>query len=57
MGLTTIEDCEREIERAYKVNVLGARNLSISAHNIGARMVHITTDDVFDDMGEVPYTE
>lgn len=56
-GLTCIETCEKDIEKAYKVNALGARNLSISARKIGARMVHISTDDVFDGMGQVPYTE
>lgn len=56
-ALTSIEECERFVEKAYKVNALGARNLSISARKIRARIVHISTDDVFDGKGIEPYTE
>ena len=37
-GLTDVEVCEREVERAYKVNALGARNLSVVAFKTGARL-------------------
>ncbi|MGL4344167.1 MAG: dTDP-4-dehydrorhamnose reductase [Cellulosilyticaceae bacterium] len=56
-GLTSVETCEKEIEKAYKVNAIGARNVSISARKIGARLVHISTDDVFGGTSDVPYTE
>lgn len=56
-GLTDVEVCEREIERAYKVNALGARNLSIVAFKIGAKLIHISTDDVFSGESNVPYSE
>lgn len=56
-GLTSLELCEKEVERAYKTNALGARNLSIVARKIGAKLIHISTDDVFDGESTVPYTE
>lgn len=50
-GLTNIEECENDIFKAYKVNALGARNLSIIARKLEAKLVHISTDDVL--MGKV----
>ncbi len=47
-GVTDTDLCEKEPELAYRVNALGARNLSIVARKIGAKMVQISTDDVFD---------
>ena len=39
------------------MNALGARNLSIVARKTGAKMVQISTDDVFDGIRHTPYTE
>ena len=56
-GLTNIEECENDISKAYKVNALGARNLSIIARKLEAKLVHISTDDVFDGKSDQPYNE
>ena len=56
-GLTDVELCEKEPENAFRVNALGARNLSIVARKTGAKMVQLSTDDVFDGLGKKPYTE
>ena len=56
-GLTNIEECENDISKAYKVNALGARNLSIIARKLEAKLVHISTDDVFDGLSDKPYNE
>ena len=56
-GLTDVELCEKEPENAFRVNALGARNLSIVARKTGAKMVQLSTDDVFDGFGKRPYTE
>lgn len=56
-AITDTKKCEVEIEKAYKVNALGARNVSISARKTGARIVHISTDDVFDGESQKPYNE
>ncbi|MGL4738177.1 MAG: dTDP-4-dehydrorhamnose reductase [Cellulosilyticaceae bacterium] len=56
-GLTSLELCEQYPEKAYKVNALGARNISISARKTGARLVHISTDDVFDGESSSAYNE
>lgn len=46
-GVTDTELCEKDPVSAYKVNALGARNLSICAHKLGAKLVQLSTDDVF----------
>lgn len=56
-GVTDVELCEREVEKAYKVNALGARNLSVVAFKTGAKLIHISTDDVFSGESKVPYSE
>lgn len=39
--------CEENQAMAYKVNALGARNLAIASRKVGAKLIHISTDDVF----------
>ena len=46
-GMTDVQECEDNIEQAYKVNALGARNLSAIARKIDARIIQISTDDIF----------
>jgi len=55
-----VDDCEDEKDKAFQVNALGARNVAVVAQELGARLVHVSTDYVFG--GEVeprttPYTE
>jgi dTDP-4-dehydrorhamnose reductase len=52
-----VESCEKEPSRAYEVNALGARNLSIVARDLHAKLVHISTDYVFDGSKKQPYVE
>ena len=56
-AITDVAECERNPESAYRVNALGARNLCIVARKIGAKIVQLSTDDVFDGTNDVPYTE
>lgn len=56
-AVTDTKICEENPELAYRVNAIGARNLSIVARKIGAKVVQLSTDDVFDGMKKVPYTE
>ncbi len=52
-----VENCEKEPLRAYEVNALGARNLSIVARELEAKLVHVSTDYVFDGSKQRPYVE
>ena len=47
-GLTDVRACERQPEEAYKVNAIGARNLAVAARRIDAKLIQLSTDDVFD---------
>jgi dTDP-4-dehydrorhamnose reductase len=52
-----VENCEKEPLRACEVNALGARNLSIVARELEAKLVHVSTDYVFDGSKKRPYVE
>lgn len=56
-GITDTDLCEENPELAYRVNALGARNLSIVARKVGAKIVQLSTDDVFDGTSGKPYSE
>ena len=53
-----VDACERDPDRAYVLNVLGPRNLAVSASAIGADLVHFSSNYVFggDRREELPYT-
>ena len=53
-GITDIKACEEDPKMAFKVNALGARNLSIIARTLGAKFVQLSTDDVFDGQSNKP---
>lgn len=44
---TNVDKCETDGDNAYKINAIGARNLSIAATEAGAKLMHISTDYVF----------
>ena len=54
---TNVDACESNEDLAYKVNSLGARNLAIAAENLGIKLVHVSTDYVFEGNGVKPYKE
>nr|UWI50421.1 dTDP-4-dehydrorhamnose reductase [Clostridioides difficile] len=54
---TKVDACEDNIEIAYKINALGARNLAMASEKVNAKLVHISTDYVFDGISKHPYRE
>jgi dTDP-4-dehydrorhamnose reductase len=52
-----VEKCEQEPGKAYAVNAIGARNLAVVTRDLGAVLVHISTDYVFDGKKGEPYVE
>ncbi len=54
---TAVDKAEDDIELCYKINKEAARNLGIAATNNEAKVIHTSTDYVFDGTGNRPYLE
>lgn len=54
---TGVDACETEYDKAFKINAIGPRNLAIAARETGAKLMHISTDYVFDGKATKPYVE
>ena len=54
---TNVNRCETDVDNAYRINAIGPRNLSIAATRAGAKLMHVSTDYVFDGHASTPYTE
>ncbi|MGR3300939.1 MAG: dTDP-4-dehydrorhamnose reductase [Candidatus Scalindua sp.] len=54
---TNVDKCETERETAFKVNALGPKYIAAAAKRCGARIIHISTDFVFDGNSDRPYVE
>lgn len=52
-----VENCEREPQKAFSVNGLGARNLASVARELDSILMHVSTDYVFDGAKSSPYEE
>lgn len=56
-AMTHVDRCETEEAKALAVNALGARFVAVAAAAAGARLIHISTDYVFDGSKGAPYVE
>ena len=56
-AFTNVDLCETERDTAFRVNSLGPRNLAIAAQKVNAKLIHISTDYVFNGDGNEPYCE
>jgi dTDP-4-dehydrorhamnose reductase len=55
---TNVDFCEKNIDLAFKINALGAKNLAFAAEENNAKILHISTDYVFDGVNHgSPYRE
>ncbi len=51
---TLVDKCETEKQLAWDVNVKGPENLAVCAQKHGGRLIHVSTDYVFDGTREIP---
>ena len=56
-SLTDVAYCEEHRDEAYKVNAIGVRNIALAANEVHAKVIQMSTDDVFDFESDVPYNE
>lgn len=54
---TAVDACESEPEKAFAVNALGTRHVAEACELVGAHMIYVSTDYVFDGTLDRPYTE
>ncbi|MGH4139634.1 dTDP-4-dehydrorhamnose reductase [Clostridium sp.] len=47
-ALTAVDKCESQLDLAYKINAIGPKNLAAAANKIGAEIVQVSTDYVFE---------
>jgi dTDP-4-dehydrorhamnose reductase len=52
---TAVDKAESEPQAAEQANTIGPRNLAAAARATGARLLHVSTDFVFDGMASRPY--
>lgn len=48
---TNVDACESDFDTAFKVNAIGPRNLSIASKEVNSKIIHISTDYVFEGNG------
>lgn len=56
-AMTDVDGCERDPDAAYHVNVLGTQYVANAATMIGASVLYVSTNFVFDGTGDAPYRE
>lgn len=54
---TAVDACEADPDTAFAVNALGTRHVAEAANEVGAHLVYVSTDYVFDGSLDRPYVE
>jgi dTDP-4-dehydrorhamnose reductase len=54
---TKVDLAESEPNQAFLINAYGTRNVAVVSEAVGAKLVYISTDYVFDGMATTPYNE
>jgi len=56
-AMTDVDGCARDPDLAYHVNAFGTQNVALACQRVGAGLVHISTNEVFDGTATQPYRE
>ncbi len=56
-AMTAVDRCETEVELAHRVNCLATRFVADGARRVGAHVLYVSTDYVFDGTKDSPYVE
>ncbi|HTP08754.1 MAG TPA: NAD(P)-dependent oxidoreductase, partial [Anaerolineae bacterium] len=56
-AMTDVDGAARNPDLAYRVNALGTRNVAVASEAIGASLLAISTNEVFDGAMHEPYLE
>jgi dTDP-4-dehydrorhamnose reductase len=56
-AFTAVDACESDPDKAFAINAIGTRNVAEAAHAVGAHLVYVSTDYVFDGTLDRAYVE
>ena len=56
-AMTDVEGAARDPDAAFRINALATRNVALACRELGATMVYISTNEVFDGEANEPYRE
>jgi dTDP-4-dehydrorhamnose reductase len=56
-ALTDVDGAARDPALAYRINGLGTQNVALAASKVGAVVLYISTNEVFDGARQTPYAE
>ncbi len=56
-AMTDVDGCARNPEAAYRVNGMGTQNVALAAAGVGAELLYVSTNEVFDGRTDTPYDE
>ncbi len=54
---TNVDGCETDRDRCFAVNAVGVKNIALACRGKGIRIVHFSTDYIFDGRKKTPYVE
>lgn len=54
---TAVDKAELEIDLAYQINAIAPKIMAEESNKIGSKLIHISTDYVFDGKSNIPYLE
>jgi dTDP-4-dehydrorhamnose reductase len=52
---TDVDGAESHHDEAFAINATGAENIALACESVGARLIHVSTDYVFDGSKRTPY--
>jgi len=56
-AFTNVDGCETQEDKAFAVNAEGVKNVALACKKNNVRIIHFSTDYVFDGTSETPYKE
>ncbi len=56
-AMTDVDGCARDPALAYRVNGMGTQNVALAAAEVGAELLYVSTNEVFDGEADAPYDE
>ena len=54
---TAVDQAESDVDGAYLINAVGTRNIAVASEKVGAKLIYVSTDYVFDGKSDKPYQE